>query len=369
MFCTVDSAEELALAGEYEKKTGFTIVTINSGFRKLAMLVGMLSGRALSVANFYNRALQKRFDKFVAGNPVDVIYCTSSAMAEYLFKGAAPIRNRNNNRRDLIDFMDLDSDKWRQYREVTGFPMSLIYRYEEITLSRYESRIQQRFDECIFISSNETSLFAQKLKYPAQNLRVIGNGVDLAAFRPPNNPRQPGGKTLLFSGVMDYLPNENAMQWFVEEVWPRLSQVHPDIRLVIAGMNPSQAILDMAIDERITVTGYIDDMLACYHEASIFVAPFQIARGVQNKVLQAFACGLPVVTTVVGAEGIDCVAGTHYLLATDAEQFIEQISKLVDDERCYKHISDNAHELVNDQFTWDTSNRQLFKLFNSSDNK
>lgn len=363
LFCTVDTAEELALAAQYEEKTGFKIITVSSGFRKPAMLLGMLSGRALSVTNFYNRILQKRFNEFVKQNPIDAIYCTSSAMAEYLFRGDDSVRNRDIKRRDLIDFMDLDSDKWRQYREVSGFPMSLIYLYEEATLARYESRIQQRFDECIFISSNETTLFAQQLKTRAENLKVIGNGVDLAAFRPPEHPRQPGGTTLLFSGVMDYLPNENAMQWFVEYVWPRLTKVHPDMRLVIAGMNPSQAILDMATDDRITVTGYVDDMLACYHEASIFVAPFQIARGVQNKILQAFACGLPVVTTAVGAEGIDCVDGQHYLLAADPEQFIEQISKLVDDRSCYSHISDNALKLVNDQFTWDASNRKLFKLF------
>lgn len=365
LFCTVDSAEELAVVGEYEKETGFTIVTVNSGFRKPAMLFGMFSGRPLSVSNFYNRELQKKFDGFVAKNLVDAIYCTSSAMAEYLFKGKSPVRERYIKRRDLIDFMDLDSDKWRQYRVVSGFPMSLIYRYEEATLARYEAKIQQRFDECIFISSNETTLFAQQLKNPAENLKVIGNGVDLAAFRPPEQLRQLGGMTLLFSGVMDYLPNENAMQWFVEHVWPGLTKLHPEVRLVIAGMNPSQAILEMADDERITVTGYVDDMLAFYHEASIFIAPFQIARGVQNKILQAFACGLPVVTTAVGAEGIDCADGTHYLLAASPEQFIKKISKLSDDRDYYNQISTNALELVNDQFTWDASNQQLFKLFSS----
>jgi glycosyltransferase involved in cell wall biosynthesis len=164
---------------------------------------------------------------------------------------------------------------------------------------------------------------------------------------------------------MDYLPNEKAMQWFVEHVWPGLTKLHPEVRLVIAGMNPSQAILEMADDERITVTGYVDDMLAFYHEASIFIALFQIARGVQNKILQAFACGLLVVTTAVGAEGIDCADGTHYLLAASPEQFIEKISKLFDDRDYYNQISTKALELVNDQFTWDASNQQLFKLFSS----
>ncbi|MDB4224529.1 TIGR03087 family PEP-CTERM/XrtA system glycosyltransferase [Granulosicoccus sp.] len=366
LFCTVDSAEEQRLARDYENETGFTIIFVKSGFRKPSMLLGMLTGRPLSVTNFYNRALQKRFDGYLLENSADAIYCTSSAMAEYVFRGESAVRMRDDKRRDLIDFMDLDSDKWRQYREVSGFLMSLIYRYEVTTLARYESRIQKRFDECIFISINETRLFSSQLKTSAENLKVIGNGVDLTAFRPPDSPRQWEGTTLLFSGVMDYLPNENAMLWFVEHVWPKLSKGHPDVRLVIAGMNPSQPILDLAKDDRITVTGYVDDMLAYYHEANIFVAPFQIARGVQNKILQAFACSLPVVTTAFGAEGIDCTDGTHYLQANEPEQFIEKINQLIEDRSCYNRISCKALELVTEQFTWESSNRKLYRLFNSS---
>jgi glycosyltransferase involved in cell wall biosynthesis len=107
-------------------------------------------------------------------------------------------------------------------------------------------------------------------------------------------------------------------------------------------------------------------MLACYHEANVFIAPFQIARGVQNKILQAFACGLPVVSTSVGAEGIDCEDGKHYLLALDSEHFVKQICKLVEDPVCYNYISEKAIELVNNRFTWEASNRQLFKLFHHS---
>lgn len=366
LFCIIDSEEEMTLAKEYENETGFSVIGVKAGLRKLAMLLGLFSRRALSVSNFYNRDLQQRFDTFVVNNPVDALYCTSSSMAEYIFRGESAIRNASSSRRDLIDFMDLDSDKWRQYQEISGFPMSLIYRYEETMLARYEAKIQQRFDECIFISSNETTLFAEQLDAPADNLKVIGNGVDLQAFCPPALPRQADRKTLMFSGVMDYLPNENAMVWFVEQVWSKLTLAYPDVRLVIAGMNPSQAILTMAKDDRITVTGYVDDMLAYYHDASVFIAPFQIARGVQNKILQSFACGLPVVTTPIGAEGIDCQNGEHCLISEDPDQFIEQIGKLFDDPTLYNAISKNALELVNAQFTWDASNRQLFKLFQSS---
>jgi len=256
----------------------------------------------------------------------------------------------------------------RTYRCVSRFPLSLVYHYEEKRLARYESRIQQRFDECIFISSNETELFAGQLRKPSSNLKVIGNGVDLSAFRPPDIPRSANGRTLLFSGVMDYLPNVNAMTWFVDNVWADLTKLYPDARLVIAGMNPVQEILDIANDERITVTGYVDDMLACYHQANVFVAPFQIARGVQNKILQSFACDLPVVTTAVGAEGIDCVDGEHYLQAETSEQFVKKISELFENVGLYHCIAKNAQTLVHEDFTWKASNERLFDLFESTDN-
>ena len=206
---------------------------------------------------------------------------------------------------------------------------------------------------------------------------MVGNGVDLDAFKPPadfhheahsgNEPQttSPSVK-LLFSGVMDYLPNENAMLWFVENVWDQLKQVRPDTQLVIAGMNPSPAIQELGRQNGITVTGFVDDMLACYHDASLFIAPFQIARGVQNKVLQSFACGLPVVTTAVGAEGIQCESGVHYALASSPEQFVDQIIQLSDDQSLYRRMAENAIELVNDRYTWDAMNAELYRLFERS---
>lgn len=377
IFCSVDSVDEAELARQYAELSGFKVVTVMARYRKLAMLAGLTSCRAFSVSNFYNSELQALVDSHLEQEPVDAVYCTSSAMAEYLFKSAVNGHSTGSPALELMDFMDLDSDKWRQYREISKFPMSLVYRYEESALSRYEQRIQRRFDACIFISSNEVDLFREKLSQQADNLHVVGNGVDLDAFRPPSNfydaintgdiPHAKSQKLkLLFSGVMDYLPNENAMLWFVDNVWDRLRLVRPDAELIIAGMNPSSAIQALSEKNGITVTGFVDDMLACYHDANLFVAPFQIARGVQNKVLQAFACGLPVVTTAVGAEGINCTNGVHYLLASTPDQFVDRIVQLTDDHALYKELAENAISLVNEKYTWDAMNADLFQLFEQS---
>lgn len=366
LFCVVDSDEELSLAQEYESVTGISVVAVKYRFRKWSMLLGLCSGRALTVSNFYCRGLQKKLDEHASSNTINSVYCTSSAMAEYLFKADSWVLEHKALRRDLIDFMDLDSDKWSQYRKISGFPMTLIYWYEEKLLARYESEIQKYFDVCIFISENEKDLFLSKLNKSVKNIHVVGNGVDLEEFRVDERTFKTNEKTLLFSGVMDYLPNENAMQWFVKHVWPDIKLGHSDIHLVIAGMNPSPAIKNMAEDDSITVTGYVENMLSYYHEASIFVAPFQIARGVQNKILQAFACGLPVVTTPIGAEGIECKDEVHCLLAADAEKFKFQLNRLLNDENCYNRVRRNAIELVNDHYTWEANNEQLLSLFKST---
>ena len=359
VFCLLHDKSDLALAVDYQEQSGFRVITCEVGFAKPRMFAGLFGFRALSVSNFYNSKLQQKLDHHLENESVDALYCTSSSMAEYAF-------NRSNNDqlslRTIIDFMDLDSDKWRQYVKVNKFPMTAIYRYETRALLKYEKKIQREFDECIFISKNEVELFQSFLPTPATNLNVIGNGVDLSAFKPRPNLGFEKPLTLLFSGVMDYFPNENAMIWFVKNVWSKLKIIHPDARLVIAGMNPSPAILDMKADSSITVTGFVDDMLECYHQANLFIAPFQIARGVQNKILQSFACGLPVVSTPVGAEGIDCIDGEHLMIASSADEFIEKINSLIEDEQKYLEICRNALALVNNNFTWDAVNHPLSRL-------
>lgn len=373
VFCLLHEPADAGHAADLESTTGIRVVTANVGFGKLRMLAGLYKLRALSVSNFYCIALQNKLDQYFAKTEVDTVYVTSSAMAEYVFRGRWNSDPSTKSPRQVIDFMDLDSDKWRQYVEINKFPMSWVYRYESKRLFEYEKRIQGRFEQCIFISSNEVDLFQQKLPQKADNLNIVGNGVDLDVFRPradlhadradPSSTDEGGSVKLLFSGVMDYLPNENAMLWFVENVWEPLRQIRPDAELVIAGMNPSQAIQDLALTDGITVTGFVDDMLACYHQANLFIAPFQIARGVQNKVLQAFACGLPVVSTAVGAEGIECTVGVHYAQASTPDQFVEQIIRLSDDHNHYRKIAENAIDLVNQKYTWEAMNADLFQLF------
>lgn len=358
VFCPLHEPEDNLLVEQYGSTNDVRVCAEPAGKGWLRMLKALCSGGSLSVAKFYLPKLKARLDDFLSSNSVDVLYCTSSAMAQY----ACTIRRDKPKVRVIVDFMDLDSDKWRRFSAVSSFPMSLIYRYEANVLRKFECKIQDTAESCLFVSQAEVNLFHQKNNSKADNLHVVGNGVELSDYYPPAAPGYSPPLTLLFTGVMDYLPNEDAICWFVNNAWGSIVKDYPDARLIVAGMKPTQSVLDLGKDKGVTVTGFVKEMLPFFHDADVFVAPFQIARGVQNKILQAFACGLPVVTTSVGAEGIDGIDGEHFLVAKTPQQFSKQIARLVTSPELYFKISKNARQLAMDEYRWEAKNRPLVRL-------
>ncbi len=358
LFCPMHEPEDETLVEQYAAKTSLKVIASHSGKGWLRLLKGLITGRSLSVAKFHFRELQNKLNAHLAEHEADVLYCTSSAMAEY----ALVAENRSSKCRVFVDFMDLDSDKWQRFSEVSKLPMSFIYRYEARVLGNYEKKVQRLVDHCLFVSQAEADLFCTKHNSVGGNLQVIGNGVDLSDFYLPQSIGYKEPLTLLFTGVMDYLPNESAICWFVDNVWDQVVEKYPDARLIVAGMKPSQRVLDLESYKNVDVTGYVDDMLPYYHEADVFVAPFQIARGVQNKILQAFACGLPVVTTPLGAEGIDGQGDEHFLIADTPDRFAQRIDDLVNDPQMYQSLSRASSQLIHDEYRWEAKNRPLLDL-------
>ena len=312
---------------------------------------GLLFNKPLSVTNFYSSSLQKIIDHLLANESFDNIICTSSSLAEYIFR-CTSLTKLKQRPRLVMDFMDLDSDKWRQYSESSSFPMKWVYRREARLLAEYERKIHDSFDTCFFISQAEVDLFCQHHSCNIPPL-AIGNGIETESFTPP--PIAPDNKdpVFIFTGVMDYKPNIDAVIWFAENVWPQITQIYPSSRFIIAGMNPVPGVLALANDERIEVTGFVDDILPYYHQSDIFIAPLRIARGVQNKVLQAFSCGLPVIATSMGAEGIEYIDGNNILIADTPDAFLVNIQRLANDKELYNTVSANAQQLIKNNYTWD----------------
>lgn len=315
--------------------------------------LGLVKNQPLSVANFYSPALQQALEKTIVDQQIEVIICSSSSMAEYVFR--SPIcqgATRHPRPKIIMDFMDLDSDKWRQYAEQKSGPMKLIYQREAKLLSRYENRVYERFDASFFISEEEVRLFLNGRTNNGK-LSAIGNGIDTDFFQPTPVREINDDPILLFTGVMDYLPNVDAVEWFVNDIWPDIIQAYPKAQFYIAGMNPNDKVKKLTQQPGVIVTGKVDDIREYYAKADIFVAPLRLARGVQNKVLQAFACALPAVSTSIGNEGIGAKDGEQILIGDSASDFRKHVLNLIDNKNSMQDLSTKGRELVMREFSWE----------------
>ena len=392
------SAQDIQYGQELASVLGVDVTVHPAGFRKGRMLTGLISNKTLSVCNFQVRSLQQQFDHRLQGNELNIVLCTSSAMASYVFNNTRLAADVSSGPTLVMDFMDLDSDKWLQYSRHAGFVMASIYRREAALLLRYEKSINKRFSHCLFVTSNEVDLFKSRgAPYP-ERLAVVGNGVDTQAFYPASDNKKAevatidpqaaqacratsttlagssndtdahstqsksyGNKQwvpeLVFVGVMDYRPNEDAVCWFVDNLWHSVRQRWPAARFTVVGISPSEAVKRLARLPGIEVTGKVENVLPFLHRANIFIAPFRLARGIQNKVLQAFAAGIPVITSACGAEGIECRHGKHLLVANSSDEIMQAIDTLMQSPDKYALIRDNALRLVKQRYSWQGQNR------------
>jgi sugar transferase (PEP-CTERM/EpsH1 system associated) len=320
--------------------------------KPVRMLLGLLSGQSLSVANFYSPALMSQLEGLLSENQFDAIICTASSMAEYIFRCKPSVLNSKGGKTALLmDFMDLDSDKWQQYAQKANPVMKLLYKREAKIVAQLESKTSALFDTCFFITEAEKTLFIQH-NPNSTNIVSLQNGMDTELFNPSPNGKDLSAPKLLFTGVMDYAPNVDAVVWFVEHVWPFIITRWPDATFHIVGMSPVDKVKNLGLEPGITVTGFVDEILPYFNDANIFVAPFRIARGVQNKVLQAFACGLPVISTPLGAEGIICERNKSILIANEAMEFVKHIEQLLGQERHFDSIANAALYIIQQHYAW-----------------
>lgn len=344
--------DELRYFETLEKEYGCETLQHSLPHKLIRYASGILRNTSLSEAHFYDAGLQRQIDQYLLQHQIDAIVCTASSMANYLFRSKV-LRANSQRPRLIMDFMDMDSHKWRQYAEKAGFPMRWVYQREAGLVQRLENKIGAQFDACFFVAEPETALFTKQAGTPRANVLSIGNGIDPTEFHPAPVPASVNSPHLLFAGVMDYTPNVDAMLWFYNEVWPSVIAAWPQATLTIAGMNPTPAIARLDGVNNVRVTGFVDDILPYFHKSNIFVAPFRIARGIQNKILQAFACGLPVVSTSMGAEGILCTPGENIEVGDEASEMFSAIQSLLENPEHYKNIRENALKTIDEHYSWD----------------
>ncbi len=317
--------------------------------KKAAMFraaVSWLAGGTLTEGYFRARRLAQTLAAWTRQVHFDCVFAYSSSMAGYALNVPAARR--------VLDFVDLDSAKWRAYAQRRGFPASLIFGREAARLAARERAWAKAFDASVFITPAE----AADLAAPdaAGKVHVVGNGVSPPAGERPGLPRE---ANVGFVGVMDYFPNVEAVCWFVEQVWPRVRSRCPDATFWIVGRAPNARVRALAAAPGVRVTGAVDDVARYLEKFRVSVAPFQTARGLQNKVLEAMAARRPVVATSRIARSLQGRAGEHFLVADSPEDFAGRVIELLTDDAAAAVVAARGAELVAGYYRWD---RELEKL-------
>ncbi len=297
---------------------------LNPRTARLRSLPALASGRALTVDYYRNAGMADWVANVMKNHPVQRVLVFSSAMAQYATALTQATR--------VIDFVDIDSDKWRQYGEKKRWPMSWLYRREGRRLLAYERQMAKDFDASLFVSQAESDLFRQLAPESAARIGHFNNGVDIDYFSPHrtyDNPYPSDEMPIVFTGAMDYWPNINAVQWFAGEVMPAVLAQHPAARFYIVGSRPSAQVQLLSKLPGVHVTGSVPDVRPYLAHAKVSVAPLRIARGIQNKVLEAMSMAMPVVVSPQALEGIDAHPGSELLLADQANQFADAVCRLL----------------------------------------
>jgi sugar transferase (PEP-CTERM/EpsH1 system associated) len=389
LVCLADNADDLKYKSNLEKYCRRVFVHhFKISQAKLWGFINLVTGKAISVGYFYMKKIQQVIDQWLSDTVYDAIICFSSPMAEYVFQppnltASSPLSPRamrhalcDTNPKLIMDFCDVDSDKWLQYSQRSKFPLNLIYRIENKRLLKYEKKINKSFDSSVFVSQQEADLF-YRLFPEATNVSVIENGVDFDYFSPrlpasgPLSPcamrhalcdTNPEPRTLLFTGAMDYWANVDGVLWFCEKILPIIRDRYSKVQFHIVGNNPNPEIQKLGSNKHINVTGFVEDIRPYYNNADVCVIPLRIARGLQNKVLEAMSTGKAVVTTSAAVQSIRATPGVHLLVEDNFNKFAEAVSMLLENHSLRTYLGTNARQFVKSNYNWQKNMKKFDKL-------
>ena len=304
------------------------------------MIAGLPTPTPASMGYFHSADLQRQIKARLQREGFDLIVVHSSSVAPYV-AGVEGIPK-------ILDFVDMDSQKWLIYRRFKPFPLSFGYWLEGTKLAAAEKALAGRFDLCTCATDAET-----------QSLRDFGvatpsdwfpNGVDLDFFTPGEEAYDPDA--ISFVGRMDYFPNQQAMQVFCDDVFPLIRQRRPSATLAIIGAEPSADVRRLGERDGVTVTGTVPDVRDYVRRSAVNVAPLTIARGTQNKILEAMAMGVPVVTSPLAAKGVDAVAGEHLLVGASPQDYADKLLGLMADPAARESVAKAGRARVESHHSW-----------------
>ena len=301
-----------------------------------------LTGRPATFGYFYSPNLYRKVQRLLGTGEFDVIFVHCSSMGPYVAT--------HRGSRKVMDFGDADSEKWLEYARTAPAPLSWAFRAEGNRVRKAERRLGTQFDAGSVNAARERDVLAAYVQSP---ISVIPNGVDLEYFQ-PSRASGPGyiPNRILFTGNMSYRPNVEAVRHFVADILPGIRREIPEVQLYIVGMDPSAAVRRLADGDRVVITGRVEDVRPYFDSAAVAVAPMRVARGLQNKVLEAMAMRVPVVASPAAFAGISAVAGRDLLVAAEPEEFSRAVITLLRDPADRERFAAAGLACVKTNHTW-----------------
>jgi polysaccharide biosynthesis protein PslH len=358
-----DDARDMGFVPEMEPLFASVYTEIRSKPQWRAGIEALASGAPVSVNSFASDTMAAHVDGLLSSGNISHIFCFSGQMAQYVpasFTG-----------RFIMDFVDVDSAKFESYAGQGNPFMRMVNAREGRKLAAFEHGVARRADASLFVSDAEAELFRQRSGITDGRIMALGNGIDTIGYDPagayPLLAEKPDGPMIAFTGQMDYRPNIEAVTDFAVNALPEIHKQHPGAVFAIVGRNPPASVLALARNKGVLATGAVDDVRTWLSAADIVVAPLRIARGIQNKVLEAMAMAKPVVASFCAAEGIDAADGVHFRIAKDVKDEARIVCELLSNHAAAQKLGENARRHVVSHYGWASQLSGLCEIMALSD--
>lgn len=294
--------------------------------------------------------LQQKLDEICKDDSFEVIQCEFPIMAMYRFNGTAL---------KIIDSHNVEYDNFKRMAKVKNPLKKLFYHLESYKFQKEELAVCEKQDALFVTSERDISLFDESI--PKVPKYLIPNGVDEEYFYPTQNAPNP--HSLIFVGMMKYVPNYDGINFFLDEIFPKILDVFPDTTITIVGKN-APASITKRVNKNIIVTGFVEDTRPYMRNASVYVVPLRMGGGTRLKIMEALSSKIPLVTTSIGCEGIDIEHGKSALIADKPEDFANAVIKLFIKKELCKNLTETGYELVMGKYRWKSIGRKMDRAFN-----
>lgn len=353
--CLADGADDLKNAEELKPIVHRIEAVLLSPMKaRIRALCALTHSQPLTIAYFNEPRLHARVRRMMMEERFDAAVVCGSGVAQF-------VESFDDFPR-VIQFADLDSQKWRLYTQWTRPPKKWIYSIEANRLHKYEQHLARTFSRSLVCSTREAEEF-QKL-IPGSAVDCVPNGVDLNYFQPAESQNQKPN-SLIFCGVMNYRPNVDGVDWFCKQVLPLIRKVIPGVSLTICGSSPDQTVQSLQDEPGVSVTGAVPDVRPYMARSEVAVVPLRIARGIQNKLLEAMAMGMPSVATTAAWKGIDAKIGRDLFVEDNPTEFANAVIRLLKDRQLRQTIGQAARSAVEADYRWEDTLAKLDDILES----